>query len=282
VRQLVRALAPIGLLASVATFALPDLAWAQAGCEGVCPGPGEPPPPPPVVPPPPPPPVSPPPPPPPPLDVPIDVSPDPAPIDFGPDFSPEVVGTSAEPQAAPAGGPVQTQAGAPGGADGGVGALVVTTGISPETTARIAAQTRESFEFCAALVAREYVVDCLSERLAEVARTIPETGDYAEMRQTIEAASERLGEIVERYPSRDLPTGVARSTGAAAVQTTRPLRPVATAAVETAVAEASDVIEETAAALLRTDDLGATAERAAAYEVVSETLETGAALLRST
>ncbi|EYD76430.1 hypothetical protein Rumeso_01988 [Rubellimicrobium mesophilum DSM 19309] len=51
--------------------------------------------------------------------------------------------------------------------------------------------------------------------------------------------------------------------------------------METAIAEASDIIDETAAALLRTEDLDTDVARAAAYETVSETLETGAALLRT-
>lgn len=201
-RQLVWALAPLGLLlVGAAVVGLPDAARAQSGCEGVCPDPGEPPPPPPDLPPPPEPPVAPLPPDLPP-ETPPEVQPDSVTTDFGPDFSPEVLGGSVvEPGVVTLGG--ERLAGVP----------ATTERASPEVTARIAAQARDAFDFCAALVSREYVVDCLSERLEEVAASIPQAGDYAPMRQAIETASQRLEAVVERYPSRDMPAGVARSTG---------------------------------------------------------------------
>lgn len=159
-------------------------------------------------------------------------------------------------------------------------ALLVGAAASPEATARIVARVERAFEFCTALVQREYVVDCLSERLDVLAQSLPDTGDYAEMKSALDQASKRLAAVVARNPSPTLPAGVATTQGAAAPEaTTRPLTPVATEAVDSALAEAAAIIEETETVLLRS--AGGSTDRAAAYQAVSGALETGTVLLRS-
>lgn len=150
---------------------------------------------------------------------------------------------------------------------------------TPADTARIVARVAQAFEFCTALVQREYVVDCLSERIETLAASLPATGDYAEMRGALAGAAERLDAIVERAPSPNLPTGVATSTGPVPEATTRPIRPVATEAADAAIAEAAQVIEETQTVLLRSAQ--GSADRSLAYQQVSAALGTGTVLLRS-
>lgn len=158
-------------------------------------------------------------------------------------------------------------------------ALLAGVAASPEATARIVARVERAFEFCTALVQREYVVDCLSERLDVLAQSLPDTGDYAEMKAALDQASERLAAVVARNPSPTLPAGVATTQGPAPEATTRPLTPVATEAVDAALAEAAAIIEETETILLRS--AGGSTDRAAAYSQVSGALETGTVLLRS-
>ncbi len=137
----------------------------------------------------------------------------------------------------------------------------------------------ESVAFCRAIGAQEYVIDCLSERIATIVEKLPETGEFAEMRAALDAASAQLGTIAAQNQSPVLPSGVARSTGPAATVTTRPLRPVSTDSLGASLQAADAVIAQTQVALLRSSS--GTQDRSLEFQRVAAVIGTSRTLLRS-
>lgn len=164
------------------------------------------------------------------------------------------------------------------GGGGGGGGDLVGAAARPEDTARIVVRLNESFRFCAALQAREYVVDCVNQELRDLTEALPATGDYAPLRSALEGASSRLEEVVRTNRSTVLPPAVARSTGPSGKVSSRPLRPVATERAEATISEAAAILQETETQLLQSvSDFEP--EQAAAIDTVSATIESGTVLL---
>jgi hypothetical protein len=143
----------------------------------------------------------------------------------------------------------------------------------------VVADFNESVAFCRAIGSDEYVIDCLSERLATIAAKLPATGDFAQMRTALRTASADLGNIAAQNPSAVLPSGIARSTGPAATATTRPLRPVATETLAASLQAADAVIARTQVALLRSSS--GTQARSLEFQQVAAVVGTSRTLLRS-
>jgi hypothetical protein len=162
------------------------------------------------------------------------------------------------------------------GTGGGSNSLRVGTSVRPEATTRIVAKLDDAFQFCAALESREYAVDCITERLEQIAEALPSTGDYAPVRSALAQATSQLDDIVERNRSPVLPTATARSTVEGGEATSRPLRPTATERTDEAVAQAVAVLQETRTVLLLDSD---SQEQAEAFRSVSDSIETGTVLL---
>lgn len=168
---------------------------------------------------------------------------------------------------------------APTGPDAPI--AVAGAAASDAATAAVVAGLDQAFGFCSAIVAREYIVDCLGAELRRLSDALPESGDYAPVQDALYEAWRGLDAIVEANPSPDRPPAVARSTGPGGRTSTRPLRPVATPAVETALAQAVAVIEEAETVLLRSTGSGS-ASRDLALTSVAASLDGGTVLLRST
>lgn len=137
----------------------------------------------------------------------------------------------------------------------------------------------EAVAFCQAIGSQEYAIDCLSERLQTIVEKLPETGEFAEMRATLNAASTQLGAIAAQNQSQVLPSGVARSTGPDATATTRPLRPVATETLAASMQSADAVIAQAQVALLRSSS--GTQARSLEFQRVAAVVGTSRTLLRS-
>ena len=133
--------------------------------------------------------------------------------------------------------------------------------------------------FCGAIGADEYVIDCLSERLGVIASQLPDTGEFAEMRTAIADASAQLGAIAAQNQSQVLPSGIARSTGAEPVVTTRPLRPVATETLGASLQAADAIIAQAQVVLLRSSTNSQ--NRSLDYQRVAAVMGTSRSLLRS-
>lgn len=151
--------------------------------------------------------------------------------------------------------------------------------VSAGVTAAIVQGLQDSAQFCAALPQLEYRVDCLSERLAAVAAAIPAGGDYAAARALLAQTSADLAALVGANPSADLPRAQVSRGGAAPVASSRPLRPVATAAVPDVAARATAILAQTEVLLLRSGT--GSAARTLAYQQISSAVGTTKLLLRS-
>lgn len=134
----------------------------------------------------------------------------------------------------------------------------------------------DAVSFCGAIEAEEYVVDCLSERLSVIAASLPETGEFAEMRTAIAQASRDLGALAAQNPSDTLATGVARSDSDV---TSRPLRPVSTETLPATLQAADAIVAQAQVVLLRssTNSQG----RSLDYQRVAAVVGTTRSLLRS-
>ena len=149
-----------------------------------------------------------------------------------------------------------------------------------EPTDSVVVDFNEAIAFCGAIGSDEYVIDCLSERLDVIASQLPESGEFAEMRTAIADASAQLGALAAQNQSATLPSGIARSTGAAPVVTTRPLRPVATETLAASLLAADAIIAQTQVVLLRSSTNSQ--NRSLDFQTVAAVVGTSRALLRST
>ncbi len=71
-------------------------------------------------------------------------------------------------------------------------------GLSDNNTGAIAAQLREAASTCAGgWLPREYRLDCLRRYYLDLARSLPDTGDYKPVKQALKSGADRLGAIVE-------------------------------------------------------------------------------------
>lgn len=146
-------------------------------------------------------------------------------------------------------------------------------------TDAVVADFEASIDFCGAIAAEEYVIDCLSERLEVIAAALPDTGEFAEMRATIAQASRELSAVAAQNPSATLPSGIVRSAAAAPVVTTRPLRPVATETLTASLQAADAIVARAAVVLLRSSSNSQ--DRSLDYQRVAAVVGTTRSLLRS-
>lgn len=126
----------------------------------------------------------------------------------------------------------------------------------------------------------EFHVTCLRDRLGEVARALPESGDYAPMREALTQAVDRLGAVASQNAETGAPTrqfhfkdrkGEVTATGA--------LVPLEQAAIPSAHAQAIQILEQTQTILLRSAENSR--KRAVHFERISDTLDSSKVLLRS-
>ena len=148
-----------------------------------------------------------------------------------------------------------------------------------EPTEEVVVDFNEAIAFCGAIGTDEYVIDCLSERLDVIAARLPETGDFAEMRLALADASAQLGALAANNQSEVLPSGIARSTGANPVSTTRPLRPVATETLAASLQAADAIVAQAQLVLLRSSTNSH--NRSLDFQRVAAVVGTSRALLRS-
>lgn len=128
-------------------------------------------------------------------------------------------------------------------------------------------------------IARQYRVSCMRDRLGEVARALPQQGEYAPMRAELEDAVRQL-DALERAN---------RQPGAAATRaqfksrdetvTTGPLVPLRPEAIPAVHARASSILEETQTRLLRSGENSR--KRAVHFRSIADALESGKLLLRA-
>ncbi len=148
---------------------------------------------------------------------------------------------------------------------------VVTSGIA-------AAQ-----QFCAELDNESYRVDCLAERLGQIADGIPRDTDYDEVRDILRDTSDQLENLARR--NRDTSQVRGRASRQAtdtspAVRTSRPLTPVAPQAQAQVNQQASAILSNTETLLLRS--ASGSESKSQQYSRIAAALGSSKVLLRST
>ena len=147
--------------------------------------------------------------------------------------------------------------------------------MSPDLSLKI----RSAQEFCRRVPSPEYMIDCLGDALEQIAREMPQTGDYAEAQAAIAQAARKLRALARENASADLPTGVIRSTGSDGRRSNSALTPVRTDTLAQTAAAAVAIIEEAETILLRS--AANSAVRRVHYEQIAQVMGSNKVLLRS-
>ncbi len=134
--------------------------------------------------------------------------------------------------------------------------------------------------FCGELDDDSYKVDCLAERLGDIARNIPKGSDYAEVRQILKDTSDQLADLVRANRDPNGVRGRAVSKGENPVTTSRRLTPVDPGALADVNRQASTILDNTQTLLLRSAE--STESKALQYSRIAEALGSSKVLLRST
>lgn len=133
-------------------------------------------------------------------------------------------------------------------------------------------------QFCGALDAN-YRIDCLAERMGELASDIPDDTDYDEVQEALKSASDRMAKLARSNRDRNLPRGKAKIPGTEGETTSRALNPVAQSALPNANKQAEAILAETQTLLLRSSD---TADgKKAQYQRIADAIGSNKVLLRS-
>jgi hypothetical protein len=158
-----------------------------------------------------------------------------------------------------------------------------TPGGPPETieeiTDSIVASLEQASAFCGRLSENAYVVDCLAERLEQVAAAMPDSGEFAEARATIQATAAKLNRLARANRDFDLPRGRPRVGGEGPPTTSRALTPVDAASLARVNAEAVLILGEAQTLLLRSAE--SSQGRQIQYQRIAEALGSNKVLLRS-
>jgi hypothetical protein len=151
------------------------------------------------------------------------------------------------------------------------------TTASAASPGAVAAQIDTATQFCARLPQSAYVVDCMAERLEEVSRAMPATGDLAAAKASLAEAARDLSTLARNNADSALPPANARIPGGTA--TRRPLVAVTPARRAAVNQQAAAILERTETVLLRSSGRPATM---AGYRQIASAVGSAKVLLRST
>lgn len=150
---------------------------------------------------------------------------------------------------------------------------------NPAAAAAMVSSLQQVTVFCGNLADNEYVIDCLAERLEAVSRSYRNAEGLEDAQKAIADASRQLNEIARENRSKTKKPTRYQSKGANPVRTSRRLTAVATAKLDSAIAKALAVIENTETVLLRASDKSV--ERAAQFQRIADAIGSNKVLLRS-
>ncbi|MFT7595323.1 MAG: hypothetical protein ACI8R4_002651 [Paracoccaceae bacterium] len=155
-----------------------------------------------------------------------------------------------------------------------------TATLSPTTTNSVVASLNESTSYCKQIEAKEYVIDCLAERLEEVNRQIAGLEGYEEVSKVLAETADNLNQIAKENRSETLLPAWYSTEGDTPIATERPLIPVDEAKMEDAMAQALTVIRDAETTLLlRSSE--ESADRASQYQRIASAIGSNKVLLRS-
>lgn len=163
---------------------------------------------------------------------------------------------------------------------GAVYTVVVPSGQfgSPAAAGAVVSGISAAKKFCSDLGDSSFRVDCLAERLALVADTIPKDSDYAEVSAVLKDTASQLEGLAKS--NRDPQRGRAHATRSGTDErTSRPLTPVAPAAAATVNQQAIAILENTETVLLRSAE--SSAEKRNQYAQIAQAVGSNKVLLRA-
>ncbi|MCA0872593.1 hypothetical protein LCL97_17300 [Seohaeicola saemankumensis] len=169
----------------------------------------------------------------------------------------------------------------PAAKPGGSSTPGTTTPTPAQTTTAVVNTLNSATRYCAAIKQTTYAIDCLAERLDNVNRRMAGVEGYEEVRAALNEASRGLNRIARENRSATEPPAIfeQRKSDGSKVRTSRPLVPVDAARLDSAVAQALAVIEDTETVLLRSAE--SSAERAAQFQRIAQAVGSNKVLLRS-
>ncbi len=143
----------------------------------------------------------------------------------------------------------------------------------------VVASLQASTRYCTPLVATEYVIDCLAERLGSLSKQLEGQDGFEEVQAILETTARDLNQIARQNRSATLAAATFATQGQTSVQTTRRLIPVDEARMEDAVSQALAVIAETETLLLRSAD--DSTDRSIQFQQIAAAVGSNKVLLRS-
>lgn len=149
---------------------------------------------------------------------------------------------------------------------------------TPAATEAIVDAMQAATRYCEWVKPREYVIDCLSERLDDVKRDIAGNSGYEDVRDVLGDTSRQLRDIARQNRSRTLPRTRFRQEGPNATQTNRALVAVDSARLDRAAAQALSVIRQAETRLLRSSGGSADATQ---FQRIAGAMGSNKVLLRS-
>lgn len=155
----------------------------------------------------------------------------------------------------------------------------VQPGLNAGTTAAMVSSLNNATAFCSGLSAGEYVIDCLSEQLEAISRQYAGIEGYGDAQKAIADAAQQLHQIARDNRSSNKNKARFRSQNPDGPKTSRPLTPVDSANLSSAVTQALTVIQSTETLLLRSSETSI--ERSAQFQQIAEAVGSNKVLLRS-
>ena len=151
--------------------------------------------------------------------------------------------------------------------------------VTPPTTSSISEAILDSSEFCGTIKDKRYRPDCVAERLIAVARSMPQTGEYAQAREILMEAGLEIRALVQANKEPDAPVGRATGRLGNSQVRTRPLVPVKAQSLRQVNRQAANILQEAETKLLRAAE--ASDRRLIAYAQIAQAVGSNKTLLRS-
>jgi len=148
----------------------------------------------------------------------------------------------------------------------------------PASTDSVVSSIEATRNFCN-MISNAYTIDCLAERLGELAEELEGQSGFEDAQSVLESTSRKLNAIARQNRSTTAEPARFSSQGQTPVITTRRLIPVDDTSLEQAASQALLVIAEAETLLLRSSE--ESAERAVQYQRIASAVGSNKVLLRS-
>ena len=149
---------------------------------------------------------------------------------------------------------------------------------APASTTSVVSSIDAARNYCK-LIASAYAIDCVAERLGELAKELEGQDGFEDVQAVLEATSLKLNGIARQNRSSEKDPARFSSNEKPPVKTTRRLIPVDDAKLESAASQAIMVIAEAETLLLRSAE--ESTERSIQYQRIASALGSNKVLLRS-